>query len=141
MLARTDAQRGVWKAPAGIDATLRGVPELAVRIGDTEHGELNRLGVNVLRAFPVYGRVVWGARTLNGADVQASDWKYVPVRRLALYLEESLMRGSRWAVFEPNGHALWSQLRMSIEFFVRRQTQQHRQRRFQRVPEVAQRIA
>jgi phage tail sheath protein FI len=118
VLARTDAQRGVWKAPAGIDAALRGVPELAAVTGDAEHGALNRLGVNVLRAFPVYGRVVWGARTLNGADVQASDWKYVPVRRLALFLEESLVRGSRWAVFEPNGAQLWSQLRLSIGAFM-----------------------
>jgi phage tail sheath protein FI len=118
VIARTDAQRGIWKAPAGIDAGLRGVPDLTQAVTDAEQGSLNQLGVNVLRGFPVYGRVLWGARTLNGADVQASQWKYVPVRRLALYLEESLLRGSRWAVFEPNGPQLWSQLRLSIGAFM-----------------------
>lgn len=118
VIARTDAQRGVWKAPAGIEAGLRSVPELAVRMTDPDHGRINPLGVNVLRTFPVYGRVVWGARTLDGADVQASEWKYVPVRRLALFLEESLLRGTRWAVFEPNDYRLWSQLRLAVGGFM-----------------------
>jgi uncharacterized protein len=117
VVARTDAQRGVWKAPAGTDATLR-VPELATRLTDSQQGLLNRLGVNGLRSFPVYGRVVWGARTLKGADVLASQWKYVPVRRLALFLEESLVRGTRWAVFEGNDETLWSELRLSIGAFM-----------------------
>ncbi|MGD9527256.1 phage tail sheath family protein [Pseudonocardia sp.] len=116
--ARTDAQRGIWKAPAGIDTSLRGVTELAARLVDEQQGVLNALGVNCLRTFPVYGQVVWGARTLNGADLQVSEWKYVPVRRLALHLEESLQRGSRWAVFEPNGPGLWSQLRLSVGSFL-----------------------
>ena len=118
VMARTDAQRGVWKAPAGIDASLRGVPELTVPLTDPQQGDLNQLGINCLRGFPVYGRVIWGARTLNGADVQASEWKYVPIRRLALFLEESLFRGSRWAVFESNDEPLWSELRLSIGAFM-----------------------
>lgn len=117
-VARTDAQRGIWKAPAGIEVNLNGVPEVALPITDAQQGVLNQLGLNVIRAFPVYGRVLWGARTLDGADVLASDWKYVPVRRLALYLEESLVRGTRWAVFEPNDEPLWSQLRLGIGSFM-----------------------
>lgn len=117
-IARTDAQRGIWKAPAGVDVNLVGVPALALPLTDPQQGELNRLGINCLRAFPVYGRVVWGARTLRGADVLASEWKYVPVRRLALYLEESLQRGTQWAVFEGNDETLWSQLRLSVGAFM-----------------------
>src|SRR3712207_5885202 len=105
--ARTDVQRGVWKAPAGTDASLAGVPELSLKLTDLENGRLNPLGVNCLRSFPIIGRVVWGARTLRGADVLADDWKYVPVRRLALFIEESLYRGTQWVVFEPNDEPLW----------------------------------
>jgi phage tail sheath protein FI len=93
IFARTDAERGVWKAPAGLEARLVGVPKLSVPLTDAENGELNPLGVNCLRTMPAAGRVVWGARTMQGADRLASEWKYVPVRRLALYLEESLYRG------------------------------------------------
>src|SRR6185503_9131392 len=96
--ARTDAQRGVWKAPAGLDATLVGVASIVVNLTDGENGQLNPIGVNCLRSFPVNGRVVWGARTLRGADQLASEWKYVPVRRMALFLEESLFRGTQWVV-------------------------------------------
>lgn len=117
-IARTDGQRGIWKAPAGTDATVRAVRDLPVKLVDAEHGILNDYGVNALRTFPVYGTVVWGARTLNGANVLASEWKYVPVRRLALHLEESLFRGTQWAVFEPNDEPLWSQLRLSIGSFL-----------------------
>lgn len=117
-IARTDAQRGIWKAPAGVEVTLAGVPELALPLTDPQQGQLNTLGINCLRAFPVYGRVVWGARTLRGADVLASEWKYLPVRRLALYLEESLRRGTQWAVFEGNDETLWSQLRLSVGAFM-----------------------
>jgi hypothetical protein len=76
------------------------------------------LGVNCLRSFPAVGRVVWGARTLRGADILASEWKYVPVRRTALYIEESLVRGTQWAVFEPNGEPLWAQLRLNVGAFM-----------------------
>ncbi|MBO3457561.1 phage tail sheath family protein [Aetokthonos hydrillicola] len=118
IMARTDATRGVWKAPAGIDATLSGVRQLAVKMTDGENGQLNPLGVNCLRSFPVYGNVVWGARTLEGADQLASEWKYLPVRRFALFLEESLYRGTQWVVFEPNDEPLWSQIRLNIGAFM-----------------------
>ncbi|MBD0269970.1 MAG: phage tail sheath family protein, partial [Cyanobacteria bacterium Co-bin8] len=118
IFARTDAQRGVWKAPAGTDATLVGVPKLAVSLTDGENGELNPLGVNCLRTLPAAGRVVWGARTLQGDDRLASEWKYVPVRRTALFIAESLYRGTQWAVFEPNDEPLWSQLRLNIGAFM-----------------------
>ncbi len=118
IMARTDTQRGVWKAPAGIEATLRGVPELTGKLTDPENGELNPLGVNCLRSFPIIGRVVWGSRTLRGADVLADEYKYVPVRRLALFIEESLFRGTQWVVFEPNDEPLWAQIRLNVGAFM-----------------------
>ncbi len=118
VMARTDTQRGVWKAPAGIEATLRGVPELTVNLTDAENGELNPLGVNCLRSFPIIGRVVWGSRTLRGADILADEYKYIPVRRLALYIEESLYRGTHWVVFEPNDEPLWAQIRLNVGAFM-----------------------
>jgi len=118
VFARTDARRGVWKAPAGQDASLVGVPQLSVALTDAENGELNPLGINCLRAFPVIGRVVWGSRTLEGADRLASEWKYVPVRRTALFIEESLYRGTQWVVFEPNDEPLWSQIRLNVGAFM-----------------------
>ena len=118
IFARTDTQRGVWKAPAGLDATLVGVPQLSVPLTDDENGELNPLGINCLRAFPVVGRVVWGARTLRGADRLADEYKYIPVRRLALFIEESLYRGTQWVVFEPNDEPLWAQIRLNVGAFM-----------------------
>lgn len=118
IFARTDTQRGVWKAPAGIEATLAGVPQLSVNLTDAENGELNPLGINCLRAFPVIGRIIWGSRTLRGADQLADEWKYIPVRRTALFIEESLYRGTQWAVFEPNDEPLWAQLRLNIGAFM-----------------------
>lgn len=117
-MARTDAQRGVWKAAAGIDAALTGVVGLADDLTDPENGVLNPVGVNCLRTFPVYGRVVWGARTLRGADQAADEYKYVPVRRTALFLEESLYRGLKWVVFEPNDEPLWAQIRLNVGAFL-----------------------
>ncbi len=118
LIARTDAQRGVWKAPAGIEASLSGVRELNYKLTDGENGRLNPLGLNCLRTFPVYGHVVWGARTLAGDDRLASEWKYVPVRRTALYIEESLYRGLHWVVFEPNDESLWAQIRLNVTAFM-----------------------
>lgn len=118
VMARTDAQRGIWKAPAGNDATLNGVVELTVKLTDGENGQLNPLAVNCLRSFPVTGRVVWGSRTLRGADRLASEWKYLPVRRLALFIEESLFRGTQWIVFEPNDEPLWAQIRLNLGAFM-----------------------
>jgi uncharacterized protein len=123
VMARTDAQRGVWKAPAGIDAGLSNVAGLAlahapVKLTDDNGGVLNQLGINCIRTFPVIGTVVWGARTLDGADRLASEWKYVPVRRTALYIEESLYRGTQWVVFEPNDEPLWAQIRLNVGAFM-----------------------
>jgi len=118
VFARTDTQRGVWKAPAGLDATLVGAPALSVPLTDAENGELNPLGINCLRAFPAVGRVVWGSRTLRGADQLADEYKYVPVRRTALYIEESLYRGLKWVVFEPNSETLWGQIRLNVGAFM-----------------------
>jgi len=118
IFARTDTQRGVWKAPAGLDATLVGVPQLSVSLDDDENGELNPLGINCLRTMPAAGRVIWGARTLQGADRLASEWKYIPVRRLALFIEESLYRGTQWVVFEPNDEPLWAQIRLNVGAFM-----------------------
>jgi Bacteriophage tail sheath protein len=118
VMARTDATRGVWKAPAGLDAGLSGVQELKAKLTDDENGVVNPLGVNCLRTFPAVGSIVWGARTLAGADILASEWKYVPVRRLALFLEESLYRGTQWVVFEPNDEPLWAQIRLNVGAFM-----------------------
>jgi len=118
LYARTDSTRGVWKAPAGTEAVLRGVQKLSYRLTDGENGVLNPLAVNCLRTFPVYGNVAWGARTMDGADQIGSEWKYLPVRRLALYLEESLFRGTQWVVFEPNDEPLWAQIRLNIGAFL-----------------------
>jgi phage tail sheath protein FI len=118
VFARTDTQRGVWKAPAGLEATLVGVPQLSVPLTDGENGELNPLGINCLRAVPAAGRVIWGSRTLQGADRLASEWKYIPVRRMALFLEESLYRGTQWVVFEPNDEPLWAQIRLNLGAFM-----------------------
>jgi phage tail sheath protein FI len=118
IFARTDSKRGVWKAPAGKEATLRGVSGLSYKLTSTENGQLNSLGVNCLRSFLKVGNVVWGARTLMGSDSIASEWKYVPVRRLTLYIEESLYRGTRWVVFEPNDEPLWAQIRLNVGAFM-----------------------
>ncbi len=118
LYARTDSARGVWKAPAGTDATLSGVQAVDYLLTDLENGTLNPLGVNCIRVLPVYGAVAWGARTLLGADEMASEWKYVPIRRLALFIEESLYRGTQWVVFEPNDEPLWSQIRLNVGAFM-----------------------
>jgi Bacteriophage tail sheath protein len=118
VMARTDTQRGVWKAPAGIDASLSGSSGLTIPLTDGENGLLNPLGLNCLRNFPIYGSVVWGARTMRGADVAADEYKYVPVRRTVLYIEESLYRGTKWVVFEPNDEPLWAQIRLNVGAFM-----------------------
>jgi phage tail sheath protein FI len=118
LYARTDVARGVWKAPAGTEAGLAGIQSLEYKLTDGENGALNPLAINCLRVFPVFGPVCWGARTLFGADQQADDYKYVPVRRFALFLEESLYRGTKWVVFEPNDEPLWAQIRLNIGAFM-----------------------
>jgi len=116
--ANTDTTRGVWKAPAGIGAVLNGVQNMGYQMSDAENGVLNPLGLNCFRTFPVYGPVLWGARTLVGADAEASQWKYVPIRRVALFLESSLYQGTQWVVFEPNDEPLWSAIRLNIGSFM-----------------------
>jgi phage tail sheath protein FI len=116
--ARTDGSRGVWKAPAGIEAGLAGVSALTESLTDAENGRLNPAGINCLRTFRGVGSVVWGARTLRGADALTDEYKYVPVRRLALFLEETLYRNTQWVVFEPNDAPLWAQIRASIGAFM-----------------------
>jgi uncharacterized protein len=118
VIARTDATRGVWKAPAGLEAGLSGVTALDIPLTDLEIGRLNPHGVNCLRAAPAAGHVVWGARTRVGDDRLASEWKYLPVRRTALFLEESLYRGTQWVVFEPNDEPLWAQIRLNVGAFM-----------------------
>ncbi len=123
IFAQIDMTAGVWKAPAGINAVMQGV--LAFSLGgsagvltDADSGKLNPAGINSLRHFPVYGNVVWGARTLKGADALASDWKYVPIRRFGYYIEESVLRGIRWSVFEPNAAPLWAQITRAVSAFM-----------------------
>lgn len=122
IFAQTDMTAGVWKAPAGINAVMQGVQGFSLGGGgaltDADSGKLNPAGVNSLRKFPTTGNVVWGARTLKGADVLASDWKYIPVRRLAYYIEESVVRGIKWATFEPNDQALWAQIELNVNAFM-----------------------
>ncbi len=125
IFADTDAQRGVWKAPAGIETVMQGVSGLSLggnttpgTLTNADSGLLNPAGINCLRSFPIVGNVIWGARTLNGADMLASQWKYIPVRRLAYYIEESLFRGTQWVVFEPNADPLWAQIRLDVGAFM-----------------------
>jgi phage tail sheath protein FI len=117
--AATDTARGVWKAPAGVEAQLGGVTALAdATITDTVNGELNVMGVNCLRTFPLYQSIVWGSRTLAGSDLASSPFKYVPVRRLADFIEQSLQQSLRWAVFEPNAPALWGSISLEVTAFM-----------------------
>jgi uncharacterized protein len=116
--AATDASRGAWKAPAGLDASLTGESGPTVLLTDLQNGTLNTQAINCIRNFPVYGDVVWGARTLRGNDQVGSEWKYVPIRRFALFLESSLYQGTQWVVFEPNDATLWGQIRLNVGAFM-----------------------
>jgi phage tail sheath protein FI len=118
VMARTDARRGVWKAPAGTDAALTGMVGFEQPLDDKRNGVLNIKAVNCLRTLPVYGNVVWGARTLEGDNDRGSEWRHLSVRRMALFLEESLYRGTQWVVFEPNDEPLWAQIRLNIGAFM-----------------------
>jgi len=116
VMARSDVVRGVWAAPAGVEAGLRWVDALTVPVSDAESGRLNPLGVNSLRKFAGAGPVIWGARTTAG-DSDA-EWKYVNVRRTALFVEHSLAKGLEWAVFEPNDEPLWARIRAEAGAFL-----------------------
>ena len=125
IFAETDLNRGVWTAPAGIEAVMQGTLGLSLggsanpgKLADLDSEKLNPAGINSLRNFPATGTVVWGARTLKGSDALASDWKYIPVRRLAYTIEESVIRGIKWATFEPNNQALWAQIELSVSTFM-----------------------
>jgi len=114
LYAKTDAKRGVWKAPAGTEAGVAGATGLFVNFTDVQQGNLNPVNINVIRQFAASGIVVWGARTVT-AD---PEWTYVPVRRTAIMLRVSIYRGIQWAVFEPNDAPLWTQLRLNITSFM-----------------------
>jgi phage tail sheath protein FI len=118
VIARIDAARGVWRAPAGAEAVLEGAARAERPLIEREIEALTALGVNCLRALPSGELVAWGARTLRGDDAEASEWKYVPVRRTALMIESSIERGTQWSVFEPNDEALWSRVRTSVGAFL-----------------------
>ncbi len=117
LMARTDGSRGVWKAPAGTEANLLGVSGLEYKFSDADNGVLNPRGINTIRIFP-NGIVNWGARTMDGDDDFASEYKYIPIRRTALFIEESLYRGLKWVVFEPNDEPLWAQIRLNVGAFM-----------------------
>jgi len=114
--AKTDARRGVWKAPAGVETPLVGVSGFEYTIEDAEQDFLNPLGVNAIRKLPNYGSVIWGTRTLS--TKANPEWRYVPVRRTAIFIEQSIYNNIQWAVFEPNDHRLWASLRATIESFM-----------------------
>jgi len=114
LYARTDNKRGVWKAPAGTEATLNGTVGLATELTDVEQGNLNNININCLRRFPGTGIVSWGARTISSDP----EWNYVPVRRMAMMLRVSIYNGIQWAVFEPNDEELWGQLRLNLNSFM-----------------------
>jgi phage tail sheath protein FI len=120
VIAREDTNRGVWKAPAGYEAlvsnTLGVVP--SGRMTDPRHGTLNPLGVNCLRTFPGIGTVVFGARTSVAANPAFQQYRYVPVRRMALFLEQSLLASLGWVIFEPNDVPLWVSIKTTIDNFM-----------------------
>jgi len=124
VFARTDRARGVWKAPAGIEATLPGALDLQHRLLDADQDLLNPIGLSCIRQRPGTGIVSWGARTLSSDP----EWRYTNVRRTALFLMASLRRGLQWAVFEPNDVQLWSRIRGNVESFM---LSLHRQGAFQ----------
>ena len=118
LYAATDASRGIWRSPAGLRANLTDQSGPVLGLTDPQIGVLSANAVNCIRHIAQFGDVVWSDRTLAGSDQAASDWKYVSVRRVALYIEQSLYDGTRWAVFEPNNAQLWAQLRSSVGAFM-----------------------
>ena len=121
IFGRTDLNRGVWKAPAGLETSIFNSPGVVERgkMTDQQQGVLNQLGVNCLREFPGSGTVVFGSRTMVTANPALKDmWRYVPVRRMALFLEQTLYNNLGWVFFEPNDDPLWTAIRTSIEAFM-----------------------
>jgi phage tail sheath protein FI len=118
LIACTDNTWGVWKASAGADIVPRGVQGLDHSLNDSEADQLNQLGVNCFRDSPTQGPLLWGARTLAAGDMAESEWKYVPIRRLALFVDQSVERGTQWAIFEPNDEKLWAQIQLDVAAFL-----------------------
>ncbi len=116
MWSKIDSKRGVWKAPAGLETRLSGLAGLEFQVEDGEQDQLNPLGMNAYRVQVGFGPVIWGTRTLS--TKAAPEWRYVPVRRTALFIEQSVYNGIQWAVFEPNDHNLWASLRLNVESFM-----------------------
>jgi len=116
MWSKIDGRRGVWKAPAGVETALLGLAGTQYVVEDAEQDQLNPLGVNALRKLPGFGHVIWGSRTLS--TKANPEWRYVPVRRTAIFIEQSIYGGIQWAVFEPNDHRLWASLRLNVEAFM-----------------------
>ena len=115
VFARIDQAHGVWKSPAGTEAGLHSVRGLTAQIPQQLRENLNPLGINSLIEIPNTGPVIWGARTLAGND---NEWRYIAVRRTALFIEESIDRSTRWTVFEPNDANLWQALSLSVHQFL-----------------------
>jgi uncharacterized protein len=115
LLARRDSERGVWSVAAGTGAHLVGAVGLASSIDDQTAATLRRQGINTIRQDSGHGIRVWGARTVGG---ETEEWKYVSIRRLALFIEESVYRGLRWTVFEPNDEPTWTLVRRQITTFL-----------------------
>lgn len=118
--ARTDSSRGVWKAPAGLAATVLNTtgPVATGIMNDPQQGRLNNDALNCLRSFAGIGTVVWGARTIVAKNPAFAQSMYVPVRRMTLFIEQTLLANLKWVVFEPNDEPLWAAIRSSIEGFL-----------------------
>jgi phage tail sheath protein FI len=112
--ARTDVNRGVHKAPA--NEKINGALDVQMKIGKGEQDVLNPKGINCIRTFPGRGQIIWGARTISDNTL----WKYINVRRLFNYIEESIQEGTQWVVFEPNNEKLWARVRATITQFLTR---------------------
>lgn len=117
--ARTDANSGVWQAPAGLASGIAGATDLSYNLSDAESGSLNAQGINGIRSFVGTGPVLWGTRTMRGADQLADEYKYLTIRRLADYMEEYLLRNTKYAVFQNNNTGLWTSLTATVEGFMR----------------------
>lgn len=120
VIAREDTNRGVWKAPAGYEALVQNTLGVVAsgRMTDPRQGTLNPIGVNCLRTLPGIGTVVFGARTLVAANPAFQQYKYVPVRRMALFLEQSLIGSLGWVIFEPNDTPLWVSIKTTVDNFM-----------------------
>jgi hypothetical protein len=120
VIAREDTNRGVWKAPAGYEAIVQNTPGVVApgRMTDPRQGTLNKIGVNCLRTFPGIGTVIFGARTLVAANPAFQQYRYVPVRRMTLFLEQSLIGSLGWVIFEPNDTPLWVSIKNTIDNFM-----------------------